>query len=109
LILALLAVAAGILGKRKSAKVGLVLFCAGGILPLLAYTSNAERWPIPSGLELAGFVSAVPLVLLGSVIAGKHRSGWTFRTTAFWLMAGSALCTAIFVSAMVIGIGRIPA
>lgn len=108
LVLAVLAVVAGVLGRRTGNLIVLNLFFAGGVLPLLAYASNAERWPIPSIIELSGFFSAIPLVVVGALILAKRQTNWSGRMIGFWIAAGSALCAAIYVLAMIVGRGRIP-
>ncbi len=109
LVLTVLAVLAGILGRRTGSHIVAALFFAGGLLPFLAYASNAERWPIPSMIELSGFFSAIPLMVIGASIVAKRQINWSGRLIGFWIAAGSALCTAIYVSAMIVGRGRIPA
>ena len=108
LVLLLLAVVAGILSKCTGGRVVVALFCAAGLIPLLSYASNAERWLIPTMIELGGFFSGIPLVVVGASITGKRQTHWNGRMIGFWIAAGSALCTAVSVSMMIIGLGRIP-
>lgn len=109
LIHAALAISAGVLGKQEGRTLALALFCAGGLFPLLAYVSNGLRLPIPSAFELFGFFTSTPLLLLGSWCVGRHQTGWSIRMVGFWVIAAAALCAAILLSLMIVGIGRIPA
>ena len=100
LVLAAVATVAGYAGKKKGNNAGLVLFCLGGILPLLSYISNAERLPIPSTLEMVGFLSAVPLFLGGSYFSKKN--------VFFWVAAVPAIIIAALINLMIAGRLRIP-
>ncbi|MBC2603160.1 hypothetical protein [Puniceicoccus vermicola] len=102
LVLAVVAVVAGLAGKKKGKNVGFVLFCLGGFLPLISYISNAERLPIPSSLEMAGFFSAIPLFLAGSSLS-KRKKNWFF-----WIATGTAIMIAALLNLMIIGRLRMP-
>jgi hypothetical protein len=100
LLLAAVATIAGYAGKNKRKNVGVMLFCLGGILPLLSYISNAERLPIPSILEMIGFFSAIPLFLCGSYLSK--------RNTFFWIAAVASVIIAALINLMIAGRLRIP-
>jgi len=109
LILAALAISAGVLGKHTGHTLALALFCAGGLIPLCSYISNAEKLPIPSTVEFSGFFISTPILLIGSWIVRRHQTDWSKRIIVFWMVAAAALCTAIYISLLIVGIGRIPA
>ena len=100
LVLAAVAIVAGYAGKKKGKNAGLVLFCLGGILPLLSYTSNAERLSVPSDLEMVGFFSAVPLFLCGSYFSK--------RNVFFWIATVAAVFIVALINLMIAGRLRIP-
>lgn len=102
LVLVAVAAVAGFAGKKKGKNVGLVLFCLGGLLPLLSYISNAERLPIPSALEMAGFFSAIPLILSGAYVS--KRKGNVF----LWIATTAAVIIAALINLMIVGLLRIP-
>ena len=100
LVLAAVAAVAGYAGKKKGKNLGLMLYCLGGMLPLLSYISNAERLPIPSNLEMAGFFSAVPLFLCGSYFSK--------RNLFVWIATVSAVIIAVLINIMIVGLLSIP-
>tara|TARA_B110000003_G_C16188246_1_gene354256 strand:- start:91 stop:429 length:339 start_codon:yes stop_codon:yes gene_type:complete len=102
LLLVAVAAIAGFAGKKKEKNVGLVLFCLGGLLPLLSYISNAERLPIPPALEMAGFLSAIPLFLSGAY-ASKIKGN-----VFFWIAAAVAVIIAAMINLMIVGLLRTP-
>lgn len=102
LVLAAVAIFAGYIGKKKGKNLGLVLFCLGGLLPLLSYIIDAERLPIPSALEMAGFFSGVPLILSGAYFSKRKQNLF------FWIAAAAAIIIASLINLMIVGRLRSP-
>ena len=102
LVLAAVSIFAGCIGKKREENLGLVLFCLGGLLPLLSYIIDAKRLPIPSALEMIGFFSAVPLLLAGSYFSKRKQNVF------FWIAASTAIIIASLINLMIVGRLRIP-
>ena len=108
LALAVIAVIAGLIGKQKGKNLGFALFCLGGLLPLLSYISNAERLPVPFELEMTGFLSSAPLLLLGAYMTKRTQTNKRKGNVFFWIASATAVIIAVLINLMIFGLARIP-
>lgn len=108
LMLAFLAVAAGLVAQRKGARVVLALFGFGGVSPLLAFASVAGQWPVPYELELAGFYCALPFLGAGSILVGTRNLVSGPTAIAFWILSSSAIGVAIYIAVIITALMNLP-
>jgi hypothetical protein len=107
LILLVLSVVAGVIGRQKGAITGLVLFCLAGSLAIFAYVSNSARWPVPFGLELIGLYGSLPLIISGIVLVFTKKLVSGIRAVAFGVVSAAALCVSGYIALMVFGLSRL--